>query len=213
MNPDTPSLKRRSKPPLSFTIFRSPLGWCGVIADATAVCNIVLPAASPRDVRRRLLAIRPAENVQQAETPLLRIAARQLAQYLAGKRAHFAFPVLLPNPTPFQTAVYRAVSAIPYGSTASYAAIAAAVGKPPAARAVGRAMARNPLPLVVPCHRVLAANGALCGFSAQGGLLLKQRLLALEHSRSHKPGAIKKRRGRQRVAGTTRRVPARSLHT
>jgi methylated-DNA-[protein]-cysteine S-methyltransferase len=82
--------------------------------------------------------------------------------------------------TPFQRRVYRACRAIPYGETLSYGRLASLAGSPGAARAVGNCMARNPVPLVVPCHRVIGGNGALGGFGAPGGTTLKRRLLNLE---------------------------------
>ena len=104
-------------------------------------------------------------------------AARQLDEYFAGKRRRFNL-LLRPTGTPFQLAVLAALRAIPYGETRSYAQIAATIGKPAAVRAVGAANARNPLPVVIPCHRVIGSNGSLTGFG--GGLDAKRRLLALE---------------------------------
>lgn len=101
----------------------------------------------------------------------------QLDEYFAGERSEFELE-LAPRGSAFQLAVWRALRAIPYGQTASYGEIAAAVGQPGAARAVGGANNRNPIAIVVPCHRVIGANGTLTGYG--GGLPRKQRLLALE---------------------------------
>ena len=108
----------------------------------------------------------------------LRAAARQLAQYLAGTRQAFDLPLDLSGGTPFQQAVWRALLAIPSGATTSYGALARALGSPTAVRAVGAAVGRNPISIVVPCHRVLGAGGALTGYA--GGLARKQALLRLE---------------------------------
>ena len=112
------------------------------------------------------------------------------ARYRAALEAYFAGEVAVP-PGPwvwvfssFTQAVYAAARRIPRGETRTYGALAAAIGRPRAARAVGQALARNPIPLVVPCHRVVAANGDLRGFSAAGGLALKARLLAWERGLS-----------------------------
>lgn len=113
---------------------------------------------------------------------LLGEAARQLDEYFAGQRRTFDLP-LCPSGTAFQRQVWQALRAIPYGETRSYAQIAAAVGRPRACRAVGMANHRNPLPIVVPCHRVIGAGGALTGYA--GGLEIKKQLLALEQH----PGA------------------------
>jgi methylated-DNA-[protein]-cysteine S-methyltransferase len=102
---------------------------------------------------------------------------RQLEEYFAGERREFELD-LAPSGSPFQLSVWRELQAIPYGETASYGEIAAAVGQPGAARAVGGANNRNPIAIVVPCHRVIGANGTLTGYG--GGLPRKQRLLALE---------------------------------
>lgn len=118
-----------------------------------------------------------AEPASVSADPLLLEAADQLRAYFAGKLREFDLPVA-PRGTPFQLSVWDAVSAIPYGSTATYAEIAAAIGHPSACRAVGAANGRNPLPLIVPCHRVIGAAGALTGYG--GGLERKRSLLDLE---------------------------------
>ncbi len=104
-------------------------------------------------------------------------AVRQLSQYFDGQRRVFDLP-LDPVGTAFQKAVWTGLGAIPYGETRSYAALAIAIGRPGASRAVGAANGRNPLSIVTPCHRVIGANGTLTGFA--GGLAVKQWLLAHE---------------------------------
>ena len=101
----------------------------------------------------------------------------ELEEYFAGKRRKFTFPLDLRG-TDFQVACWNALLAIPYGETRSYAQIAHAVGKPNAFRAVGMANNRNPIAIVVPCHRVIASDGTLCGYG--GGLEVKRKLLELE---------------------------------
>jgi methylated-DNA-[protein]-cysteine S-methyltransferase len=104
-------------------------------------------------------------------------AAAQLEAYFAGELEDFDLP-LAPEGTDFQRRVWDAVAAIPYGSTATYGGIAAAIGRPSACRAVGAANGRNPLPIVIPCHRVVGSAGALTGYG--GGLDRKRALLDLE---------------------------------
>lgn len=117
-----------------------------------------------------------AASSEQSE--LLR---RALGRYAAGEVVDLQrLPVVVQAPTVFARRVIAACRSIPYGSTRSYAALAQAAGSPRAARAVGTVMARNPLPLLVPCHRVIGAHGGLGGYSARGGLAVKQRLLRLE---------------------------------
>ncbi|OXM15476.1 methylated-DNA--[protein]-cysteine S-methyltransferase [Paenibacillus herberti] len=103
--------------------------------------------------------------------------ADELAQYFAGSRSTFDMPLSLRG-TPFQMVVWRALQAIPYGETRSYADIADAIGRPSAARAVGAAIGANPVLMPIPCHRVIGASGALTGY--RGGMEMKQRLLTLE---------------------------------
>ena len=107
----------------------------------------------------------------------LRSVVRELTAYFAGELREFSLP-LAPVGTPFQLDVWNALRAIPYGETRSYGELAERIGRPKAVRAVGAANGANPLPIVVPCHRVIGSNGTLTGFG--GGLPLKQALLALE---------------------------------
>ena len=113
-------------------------------------------------------------------TPLLQEAYRQLTAYFSGTRRTFDLP-LSPRGTPFQTAVWQALCAIPYGETRTYGEIAAAVGKPSACRAVGMANHNNPIPIFIPCHRVIGRNGTLTGYA--GGLERKGKLLHLEQKK------------------------------
>ncbi|KAF1687682.1 cysteine methyltransferase [Pseudoxanthomonas broegbernensis] len=119
----------------------------------------------------------PRDGWQEGDHPLLRRAQAQLDEYFAGHRRAFDLP-LAPQGTPFQRQVWFALADIPYGRTVSYAQLAATLDRPTATRAVGAANGRNPLPIVLPCHRVIGANGALTGFS--GGLPTKRFLLELE---------------------------------
>jgi methylated-DNA-[protein]-cysteine S-methyltransferase len=113
----------------------------------------------------------------QGETPLLKKARGQLQDYLAGKRRDFDLP-LEPTGTDFQKRVWKAMQTIPYGKTKSYGDIAAKLKSSP--RAVGTACGRNPIPIIIPCHRILGAKGALGGYSGDGGIETKKQLLQLE---------------------------------
>jgi methylated-DNA-[protein]-cysteine S-methyltransferase len=172
---------------MNYTTFDSPVGELLASADAagriTGLHFLTEDEGSGSPASGRLRHPRsghrlPAQDSQwvrseRALTPLL----RQLAEYFAGERREFELE-LAPSGSPFQLRVWRALRAIPYGQTASYGEIAAAVGRPGAARAVGGANNRNPIAIVVPCHRVIGANGTLTGYG--GGLPRKQQLLALE---------------------------------
>ncbi|HZN38454.1 MAG TPA: methylated-DNA--[protein]-cysteine S-methyltransferase [Planctomycetota bacterium] len=144
---------------------RSPIGSLRlVVRDDGAVVRIHLPGEQPREDARR-------DDGRCDEL------ARQLDQYFAGRRRRFDLR-LLPSGTEFQLAAWRALSEIPFGETRSYQQQARLLGRPSATRAVGAANGRNPLPIVVPCHRVIGKDGSLTGFG--GGLACKQWLLAHE---------------------------------
>ena len=123
------------------------------------------------------LSFGPVSASEEQETPVLRLAAGQLEEYFAGGRQKFDLP-LNAQGTLFQKSVWAALQDIPYGGTCSYGDIAAAVGNKKACRAVGMANNKNPLPIFIPCHRVIGANGNLTGYG--GGLDIKRALLALE---------------------------------
>lgn len=148
--------------------YASPLGTLVLESDGKALTRIRLPG----EVRS------PAtpESRRTAATPLA-AAVAQLDAYFAGERTVFELP-LAPRGTVFQRRVWELLRGIPYGTTISYAELARRLGNPAATRAVGAANGRNPLPIVVPCHRVVGRNGALTGYA--GGLAAKRRLLALE---------------------------------
>ncbi|HPF88008.1 MAG TPA: methylated-DNA--[protein]-cysteine S-methyltransferase [Candidatus Limiplasma sp.] len=117
------------------------------------------------------------EGARQQSTPLLRKAQAELAEYFSGKRKVFTVP-LAPRGTVFQQSVWQVLRSIPYGETLSYGEVAKRIGNPKASRAVGMANNKNPLPILIPCHRVIGASGKLVGYG--GGLGIKEALLTLE---------------------------------
>ena len=117
------------------------------------------------------------QHATNQETPLLAEASRQLSRYLAGELKEFTLP-LCPKGTPFMQQVWKVLREIPYGKTSTYKQVATKVGNEKAVRAVGMANNRNPIPIFIPCHRVIGSNGALIGF--RGGLAVKQNLLSME---------------------------------
>jgi methylated-DNA-[protein]-cysteine S-methyltransferase len=146
----------------------------------TPIGNLVL-AADDAGLRHILFAADHIPPGWTLDPAFLAAARQQISEYFAGMRQVFDLP-LAPAGTPFQQRVWRALVEIPYGRTASYGALAQRIGKPGAARAVGLANNRNPLPIVIPCHRVIGANGSLTGYG--GGLPVKEHLLALEGARA-----------------------------
>lgn len=119
----------------------------------------------------------PLPCAQEKKTPLLAEGEAQLKAYLEGRLRAFCLP-LAPDGTAFMKRVWQGLMEIPYGQTTHYGAIAAKIGSPGASRAVGLANNKNPIPLIIPCHRVIGKNGSLTGY--RGGLQLKETLLALE---------------------------------
>jgi len=122
----------------------------------------------------------PARGRPLRNRGALRPYADQLREYLAGRRTRFTLPIDWKGMSPFQRQVLKATCRIPYGKTQTYGEIARRTGHKAAARAVGQALGSNPVPLVIPCHRVLAVDGSLGGYSAPGGVNLKRRLLRME---------------------------------
>ena len=141
-------------------IWKSPVGYLEIEATEEALSSIHF-----------LRGVRPAHG--RADGPVI----RQLEEYFAGKRKSFDIP-LAPKGTPFQLEVWRALQEIPYGATATYREIAIQIGRPNAVRAVGAANGANPIPIIIPCHRVIGSNGSLTGFG--GGIDVKRALLAHE---------------------------------
>jgi methylated-DNA-[protein]-cysteine S-methyltransferase len=119
------------------------------------------------------------EETEDKSSPLLALAIRQLDEFFAGKRTAFDVPLALRG-TPFQLEVWRTLLRIPYGATRTYAQIAESIGRPAASRAVGAANGANPIPIIVPCHRVIGSNGSLTGFG--GGIDVKRWLLDFERN-------------------------------
>jgi methylated-DNA-[protein]-cysteine S-methyltransferase len=158
-------------------IFKSRWGWMGLADAANGIAMIVLPKASKQIVASELRA-GTQELRQEASSSRLRAARKQLTEYLAGTRTSFNLSLDLSEGTDFQRRVWKALQTVPYGQLRSYQALAARVGGKQYARAVGNAVGANPLPIVIPCHRIVTRNSSLGGFS--GGLPTKQRLLALE---------------------------------
>lgn len=142
-------------------------GLMGIEEKDRSITRLLLPGEAP------------GNGFIEGETLLLTRAFEQLERYLAGALREFSLP-LRPEGTPFQRRVWQALCAVPYGRTASYKDIAAAVGSPKACRAVGLANNKNPLPIFIPCHRIIGADGRLVGYG--GGLDMKRRLLTLEQS-------------------------------
>ena len=173
--------------PAAYNLFETHLGWCGIawsqIANANtpyAVTLLQLPEANAELTESRIA--RNCGGAQRTELPsqILSISARVL-KHLQGDLQDFRdIPVDLHSAGPFVRRVCELTREIPVGRTVTYTDIATKLGRPSLARAVGRALGRNPIPLIIPCHRVMAAHGKPGGFSAYGGRATKAKLLAIE---------------------------------
>lgn len=149
---------------MDFYLFDTPLGQMALEGEGAAVKRLYLPGS-------------PTPRMASRPTPALEQAREQLLAYLAGQRRSFDL-VLDPQGTPFQRRVWEQLQGIPYGQTRTYRDIALAAGSPKGFRAVGKANHCNPIPIFIPCHRVVGSDGSLTGYA--GGLELKRALLALE---------------------------------
>ena len=148
----------------------SPVGKLKLVASANALVAVLWERERPNRVKLEPMRLDPYH-------PVLADTERQLTEYFGGARTEFDLP-LEPQGSEFQKTVWRALRAIPFGTTRSYLDLAQAIGSNNAARAVGAANGKNPISIIVPCHRVIGSNGTLTGFA--GGLEVKAKLLALE---------------------------------
>lgn len=149
---------------MDFYMFDTPVGAMALGAEAGQLVRLYLPNT-------------PTPRLMSRETPLLKLGQEQLLDYLAGRRKAFDLP-LAPEGTPFMQRIWAVLAQIPWGQVRTYGDIAQDMGCPGGARAVGMACSRNPLPILIPCHRVVGAGGVLTGYA--GGLELKRKLLAVE---------------------------------
>jgi len=162
---------------LKYTTFNTVIGWVGIVSSARGLLRTTLPQRSVQEARQLL-----GDNVNYATGsphPFEDLVGR-FKVYFDGHKVGFPDKLDLSGATPFQREVWEKTRLIPYGETRSYFWVAKQIGKPKAARAVGQALAKNPLLIIVPCHRVVAGDGKLGGFSE--GVEMKSYLLSLEAS-------------------------------
>lgn len=158
---------------LSYVIFKTKAGWVGILGSPSGLQRTTLPQSSKENVMTALEIDDARQNRRFFQDLIQRIK-----HYFNGQQVEFHDKLDISKATPFQRTVWRAARKIPYGETRRYGWLAQHAGKPSAARAVGQALGKNPLPIIVPCHRVIYSNGGLGGFT--GGLAVKKRLLILE---------------------------------
>ena len=161
-------------------VFETPIGPCGLAWSEAGLIGVSLPEPDAAAVRTRLSRRYP-EAIGSVPPPAVEDARRRILALLAGEAADLShIPLDLDRVGAFEQRIYAIARAIPPGEVMTYGEIAARVGEPHAAQAVGQAMGRNPWPIVVPCHRVVGSNGKLGGFSARGGGRTKLRILEIE---------------------------------
>lgn len=153
---------------VKYAYFESPIGTLLLVGGAGGLREINFPKNGR---------VAAADAAWGEDAGALREPVRQLQEYFAGKREDFDLP-LAPRGTPFQQKVWKQLCRIPYGETISYGELARSIGNLNASRAVGLANGSNPIPIIIPCHRVIGSNGKLTGYG--GGLPIKEKLLALE---------------------------------
>ncbi len=174
----------------SFTLFDTVLGRCGIAWSEQGVVGVQLPENLEVQTRSRLLKQFP-DATEAPPPPGIELALDSIAALLRGEASDLSTIALDMNRVPpFHCRVYAAARNISPGLTRSYGEIAAALGAPGSARAVGQALGRNPFAIIVPCHRVLAAGGKVGGFSANGGIATKLRMLSIEAAQANGPGAL-----------------------
>jgi len=166
------------------TVFPTEIGWMGIVGEGEVVLQVLIGHPSSASVWaavKRLIGSVLQQLPRETDwNPRLR---QSLIEYTEGNRVDFRqFPVRLPDRTPFRDKVLAATRQLPYGATTTYGDLAQSVGHPRAARAVGTVMSTNRFPILIPCHRVLAAGGKLGGYTSPTGTDLKQRLLEMEQS-------------------------------
>jgi methylated-DNA-[protein]-cysteine S-methyltransferase len=163
-----------------FALFDTPIGRCAVAWGPRGVIGLWLPEADDAKARKRLLRRHPGLD-ETAPPPEIRDAIARIVALLSGERVDLSgLPLDMAHVTPFERQVYAIARKIPPGETLTYGDIAEKLGDKLLSRDVGQAMGKNPFPIAVPCHRVVAANGKLGGFSAPGGVDTKLKMLAIE---------------------------------
>lgn len=165
---------------MRYTSLQTEWGFVSIVASSKGVCGLRLPEPTTAGAQEWAESHWPGA---ESDADVARDLQRQIQRYFTGRPVAFDGDVDLSARSEFDRRVLAACRCVPYGSTITYGELARRIGRPGAARAVGGALARNPIPLVIPCHRVVAGNGALGGFSAPEGVACKRRLLDLESAR------------------------------
>jgi len=165
----------------SYALLGIVAGWLAAVSDGSVILAILFER-NRHELEARLSKEFP--GAEEQSRGIAQTAVKQLQQYFAGERRTFDLPLSLQASSGFARKVLKALQQVPYGSTVTYKELAGMAGSPAAARAIGRVMASNPLPILIPCHRVIGSNGKLTGYSGGGGVTSKRCLLDLEQRQS-----------------------------
>ena len=175
-----------------YDVFQVALGWCAAARGGKGVCAFVLPVQSAQMAEAELLSVaKPGAPAPRRSPSALRPLAEAVERYFDGwtVKNFDKFSMDLSSGTAFQQRVWSVIGRIPYGQVRTYRWIGMEIGRPEAARAIGGAVGANPVPLLIPCHRVVGSDGSLVGFSATGGIGLKMKMLEIEKVRLHQAGS------------------------
>jgi O-6-methylguanine DNA methyltransferase len=170
---------------IKYTIFHTKWGYFGLVGTKYALCGTCLPLSEPEKVESHLLqnlSLIDRESSIELDKTFLRTLQKQITAYFEGECVNFNrdVPLVLDGFSSFGNSVLTACRAIEFGQTITYGQLANKSGQPNASRAVGSTLAKNPLPLIIPCHRVVRSDGKMGGFSAPGGIAFKKKMLELE---------------------------------
>ncbi len=176
---------------LSYSIFNTSFGLCGIVCSKKGVVRFILPGMVKSELKKEIayLKLKAQSSKLEGRNRSLDLLARgkrqdeieyAIKRYFDGERIDFNFPLDLSYSTTFQKKVFKITKTIPYGEVKTYNWVAKKIGLPHASRAIGGALSRNPIPLLIPCHRVVREDGKMGGFTAPGGVDLKMKMIELE---------------------------------
>ena len=171
---------------ISYKVIKTAIGWCGVVITERQIVRLFIGYTKPNQLIKHILY---EFGNAISLTPPSRTAVERIIRYCCGEKVSLAgLPMDWSSLTAFQHKVFRAAMQIPYGTVETYGSLARRIGVPNGSRAVGNALAKNPFPLLVPCHRIVRGDGKMGGFSAGDGIRLKEKLLNMEMEKKNRSG-------------------------
>ena len=162
-----------------YSLFQTSFGWCGIIYNRKGIMNFFLPETNKSTLKKKIHLL-DEDAIDNPGT--VKELTKKIYNYFKGLNVSFDYPLDLEKSTEFEKRVYKETVKIPFGKVKTYKWIAEKIGVKGGARAVGNALGKNSVPLIIPCHRVIGSNRSLGGFSATGGIFMKKRMLSLERS-------------------------------